>query len=127
MFDILCMKANNMQKENINHNKIEIQQYSLGEEIANSITHGLGIIFSIVGLTVLMFLSSYFGTKIHFISYLIYGLSMITLYTCSTLYHAIPFAKAKKILKTCDHAAIYLMIAGTYTPFLIINIKKAEK
>jgi hemolysin III len=99
------------------------QQYSLGEEIANSITHGIGIVFGIAALSVLMILAGLHGTNSHFISYLIYGISTILLYTCSTLYHAIPSIKAKKILKILDHSAIYLMIAGTYTPFLVLNIK----
>jgi hemolysin III len=100
-----------------------LKQYSKGEEIANSVIHGLGILFGIVSLTVLLTLSSLFGTAHHFICYLIYGLSMILLYTSSTLYHAIPHMGAKKFFKVCDHVSIYLLIAGTYTPFLIINIQ----
>ena len=100
-----------------------MSQYSKSEEIANSITHGLGIVFAIGGLTALMVLTSYFGSATHLVSYLVYGISMIVLYTASTLYHSIPSERAKKFLKICDHAAIYLLIAGTYTPFLMINLK----
>ncbi|MBY0515896.1 MAG: hemolysin III family protein [Bacteriovoracaceae bacterium] len=100
-----------------------MSQYSKSEEIANSITHGLGIVFAIGGLTALMVLTSYFGSATHLVSYLIYGISMLVLYTASTLYHSIPSERAKKFLKICDHAAIYLLIAGTYTPFLLINLK----
>ena len=99
------------------------QQYALGEEIANSITHGIGILLSVVGLTTLLVLAFHFATIEHFVSYLIYGLSLILLYTSSTLYHALPYEKAKKVLKVCDHAAIYLLIAGTYTPFLVLHLK----
>ena len=99
------------------------QQYGLSEEIANSVIHGIGIILSIVGLTSLLILSTQFATAAHFISYLIYGISLILLYTSSTLYHALPSEKAKKFFKICDHSAIYLLIAGTYTPFLVINLK----
>ena len=100
-----------------------IHQYSASEEIANSITHGFGILFGIVVLTILLTLSSLFGTIYHFICYFIYGLSLILLYTSSTLYHALPSLRAKSFFKLCDHISIYLLIAGTYTPFLILNIK----
>lgn len=104
-------------------NKLTNLQYGLGEEIANSVIHGLGIILSIVGLTALLVLSSYFASMAHFVSYLVYGLTLVLLYTSSTLYHSLPSEKAKRFFKVCDHAAIYLLIAGTYTPFLVINLK----
>lgn len=100
----------------------ELTQYSRGEEIANSVIHGLGVVFGIVGLTILLTFACLFGTTTHFFSYLIYGLSLIFLYLCSTLYHALPFIKAKRIFKTLDHVGIYLLIAGTYTPFLVLNL-----
>ncbi len=100
-----------------------LKQYSINEEIANSIIHGIGVILSIVGLTVLLVLAYLYGTTEHLVSYTIYGSSLILLYTSSTLYHALTNIKAKKILKICDHAAIYLLIAGCYTPFFVINIK----
>lgn len=98
------------------------RQYSRGEEIANSIIHGLGALLGVVGMTVLLVLAILHGTRAHFISYLIYGSSLIFLYAASTLYHALPFVKAKSIFKILDHVGIYLLIAGTYTPFLIINM-----
>lgn len=100
-----------------------IKQYSIKEEVVHSVIHGLGILFGIIGTTVLMVLSGLFGNPAHLICYLLYGLSLIALYTSSTLYHALPFTRAKSFLKICDHSAIYLLIAGTYTPFLILNIK----
>lgn len=100
-----------------------MKDYSLGEEIFNAITHGLGVIFGIVALTVLCVLSSHFGTLSHTISYLVYGCSLILLYTCSTLYHALPSPKIKTLFKICDHSSIYVLIAGTYTPFLMLNLK----
>ena len=99
--------------------------YSVKEEIANSVSHGLGIFFSVVSLTILLVLSSFFGTITHTLCYTIYGISLLLLYTSSTLYHALPQPKAKRILKICDHVAIYLLIAGTYTPFLVLNIPGA--
>lgn len=100
-----------------------IKQYSIAEEVANSVIHGMGILLAIIGTTVLMVLSGLFGNPTHFICYLLYGLSLIALYTSSTLYHALPFTKVKGFLKICDHSAIFLLIAGTYTPFLVLNIK----
>lgn len=100
-----------------------LQQYSVGEEIANSVIHGLGVVFGVVVLTILLTLSSIYGTPDHFVCYFVYGLSVILLYTSSTLYHALPQLKAKSFFKLCDHVSIYLLIAGTYTPFLILNIK----
>lgn len=99
-----------------------LRQYSRGEEITNSIIHGLGALLGVIGLTVLLVLARLYGTKAHFISYLIYGLSLIFLYVSSTLYHALPFIKAKRIFKILDHVGIYMLIAGTYTPFLVLNL-----
>lgn len=98
-------------------------EYSKNEEIANSIIHGLGALFSVVGMTVLLVLAVLKGTQAHLVAYLIYGSSLIFLYTASTLYHALPFLKAKQIFKVFDHIGIYLLIAGTYTPFLILNLQ----
>lgn len=100
-----------------------MKPYTLKEEVFNSITHGLGIVFGVVALTVLCVLSSYFGTTSHLVSYLIYGISLILLYTASTLYHALPGERVKTLFKIIDHASIYLLIAGTYTPFLKLNLK----
>lgn len=97
--------------------------YSVREEIFNAITHGLGVIFGIVALTVLCVLGSYFGTFSHILSYLVYGCSLILLYVSSTLYHALPSPKVKSLFKILDHSSIYLLIAGTYTPFLVLNLK----
>ncbi|EPO1785987.1 PAQR family membrane homeostasis protein TrhA [Cronobacter turicensis] len=100
------------------------QGYSLAEEIANSISHGIGLVFGIVGLVLLLIQavdSNASATAIT--SYSLYGGSMILLFLASTLYHAIPHARAKIWLKKFDHCAIYLLIAGTYTPFLLVGLK----
>lgn len=97
--------------------------YTLGEEIANSITHGIGAVLSIVGLTVLIVLAAIYGDTWRVISFSIYGLTLIILYLISTLYHSFPQPRVKRIFQTLDHAAIYLLIAGTYTPFLLITIR----
>ena len=98
---------------------IVAQGYSLAEEIANSISHGIGLLFGIVGL-VLLLVQAVDTNAIT--SYSLYGGSMILLFLASTLYHAIPHQRAKIWLKKFDHCAIYLLIAGTYTPFLLVGL-----
>ena len=98
--------------------------YSVTEEVANSISHGLGMVFGIIGLVLLLMQAVNAGADALSITSLsIYGASMILLYLASTLYHAIPYERAKRALKTFDHCAIYLLIAGTYTPFLLITLR----
>ncbi|NBD01569.1 hemolysin III family protein [Atlantibacter hermannii] len=97
--------------------------YSLAEEIANSISHGIGLVFGIVGLVLLLIQAVDANANVMAIaSYSLYGGSMILLFLASTLYHAIPHARAKIWLKKFDHCAIYLLIAGTYTPFLLVGL-----
>lgn len=99
------------------------QGYSLAEEIANSISHGIGLVFGIVGLVLLLVQAIETNASTTAItSYSLYGGSMILLFLASTLYHAIPYARAKRWLKLFDHCAIYLLIAGTYTPFLLVGL-----
>ena len=99
------------------------QGYSLAEEIANSISHGIGLVFGIVGLILLLAQAIETNASTTAItSYSLYGGSMILLFLASTLYHAIPNARAKRWLKLFDHCAIYLLIAGTYTPFLLVGL-----
>ena len=98
--------------------------YSVGEEIANSLSHGLGCLFGVAGLLLLLnrAITSH-ADAITITSYSLYGGSMILLFLASTLYHGIPSPKAKPWLKKFDHCAIYLLIAGTYTPFLLVGLK----
>lgn len=98
-------------------------RYSFAEEIAHSITHGLGVLLSIAGLAVLVAYASLNGNAWHVVSCSIYGASLILLYSSSTLYHSIHYPPAKAVLQRLDHAAIYLLIAGTYTPFLLVNLR----
>lgn len=100
-----------------------LPRYSVAEEIANSVTHGLGVLFSIAGLAILTALASLFGTVWHVVSCSIYGATQIFMYTASTLYHSIPLPRAKAVLRQFDHAAIFLLIAGTYTPFALVNLR----
>jgi len=97
--------------------------YSLAEEIANAITHGVGAVLSIVALVVLIVSAATWGDGWHLASAIIYGATMFILYMASTLYHAITHPKARHVFKIIDHAGIYLLIAGTYTPFTLVTIR----
>jgi len=97
--------------------------YTLGEEIAHAVTHGIGILLSIAGLAVLVAFASLYGNAWHITSSSIYGATLILLYTASTLYHGIPQPSVKRVLRRIDHAAIFLLIAGTYTPFTLVNLR----
>ncbi|MHB1324461.1 MAG: PAQR family membrane homeostasis protein TrhA [Coriobacteriia bacterium] len=98
--------------------------YSLGEEIANAVTHGLGAALSLVALTLLVVAAALWGNAWHLASAIVYGATMFLLYMASTLYHAITHPKARHVFKVIDHAGIYLLIAGTYTPFTLITIRE---
>ena len=95
-------------------------RYTQKEEILNAVTHGVGILFSIVGLVVLVAFASINGSSILIASSAIFGGTLIFAYSSSTLYHAITNEKAKQLFRQFDHAAIYLLIAGTYTPVLTL-------
>ena len=101
------------------------QQYTLGEEIANTVTHGLGALLSITGLVILVICAVAYGSVWHVVSYAIFGSTLIILYLASTLYHGLPAPAAKRLFKIIDHSAIFLLIAGTYTPFLLTNLRGA--
>ncbi|MBC8550259.1 MAG: hemolysin III family protein [Candidatus Brocadiales bacterium] len=98
-------------------------QYDTKEEILNSISHGIGLVLSVLGLIFLITYSISHGTIWHTVSSIIYGASLILLYMSSTLYHTITIPKAKRWFKTLDHVAIYLLIAGTYTPFTLTCLR----
>jgi len=100
-------------------------KYSLGEEIAHGLTHGVGIVLAIAGLCVLVTFSALYGTAVHVVASSIFGASMIVLYTASTLYHSLPMPETKRIMRVVDHASIYLLIAGTYTPFTLVTLEGA--
>ncbi|MGM7700829.1 PAQR family membrane homeostasis protein TrhA [Pseudalkalibacillus sp. Hm43] len=99
--------------------------YTRKEEIVNAITHGIGAVFSVVALVLLVVMSAMDGSVWHVVSFSIYGASMLLLYTASTLVHSFPEGKLKDLFEIFDHAAIYIFIAGTYTPFLFIVVKGA--
>lgn len=96
--------------------------YTFGEELANSLIHGFGLVLSIAGLIVLLSAAAMTGGVREIGSCAIYGTTLILLYTTSTLYHSVNRPAPKQILRTLDHLAIFLLIAGTYTPFVLIAL-----
>ncbi len=92
---------------------------SLGEEIANSISHGIGLIIALIALPVLVIGATRRGDASNIFGASVFALSLVLLYLASTLYHALPANKAKRLFQVFDHAAIFLLIAGTYTPFTL--------
>jgi len=108
-------------KSSVSQNSIG--QYSIGEEISNTISHGLGALLSVAALTLLIMSAVLSDDNSRIISFTIYGASLVLLFLASTIYHALTNAKAKKIFKTIDHCAIYLLIAGTYTPLMLVTLQ----
>ena len=100
---------------------LNLPSYSLGEEIWNAVSHGIGAGLSVAALVLLMVFTP--KTPVHIFSLLVYSISMILLYVISTLYHALPVTKGKKIFQILDHCTIFFMIAGTYTPMLLLCVK----
>lgn len=95
------------------------RKYTLGEELFNAITHGIGALLSVAGCVVLLVRCHQLGNGVAAVSSAIYGATLIILYTMSTLYHAIANEKAKAVFRVFDHVTIYLLIAGTYTPYTL--------
>src|SRR6056297_1744097 len=94
-----------------------------GEEIGNAISHGVGLGLSIAALVILIYVGVKYGDSRYVVSYSIYGSSLVILYLASTLYHSVPEGKVKDLFKILDHSAIFLLIAGTYTPITLIALK----
>lgn len=113
-------------KEGINLKEKESSTkfYTLGEEIFNSVSHGVGILFAVAGCAVLIVLSAVFADRWAVISSIIYGISMMLLYTASTLYHSFTNEKVKSLFRVFDHCTIFLLIAGTYTPFTLYTLRE---
>lgn len=101
---------------------MEAHIFSKKEEMAHAITHGLGAILSIAGLVLLIIYSSMSGEALSIVSVIIFGSSMLIMYVASTIVHSLPVGKWKDIFLIVDHASIYVFIAGSYTPFVLIQI-----
>ena len=104
--------------------KIEVPKYSLGEEIMSAVTHGVGALLSIAALILCVVFTAKHGSLISVISSMIYGITLIILYTMSTLYHSLAVNNAKRVFRIIDHCSIYLLIAGTYTPYTLVALEK---
>lgn len=97
--------------------------YPPREELANRLTHGLGIAFSVVGLVLMVVFSARFGDAWQVVSTAIFGTTLVLLYSASTLYHSFDHEATRRLLQKIDHACIFLLIAGTYTPFLLVTLR----
>ena len=104
-----------------------IKYYSRAEEILNVLTHGIGMFFSIPALFYLINLANEKGTVSHLIGFIVFGVSLFILYFASTVYHTVQQPKLRKRLNILDHASIYILIAGTYTPFTLVGLEGAWK
>lgn len=111
-----------MYAELIRYSLVQSQNYDLSEEIINAVSHGLAALLSVAGLTLLVTLAWLQNDIVKIASFAIYGASLIILFSASTLYHALINEKAKQLFKLLDHCAIYLLIAGTYTPLMLITL-----
>ena len=106
--------------------RTELGSYTVGEEIANGVTHGIGAGLAVAGLTLLVVLAVIYGDTWRVVAFSIYGATLVFLYVASTLYHSLQNPKAKRVFRVIDHSAIYLLIAGTYTPFLLVALRNTR-
>ena len=98
------------------------KKYHITAEVLNSVTHGLGVVLAIVG-TILLLIKAYHNQSIiEFIAYSIYGLGLFVLYLCSTLYHSLTFTRARKVFRVFDHSSIFIVIAASYTPYMLVGL-----
>ncbi len=103
--------------------RVDAGRPTLGEEIANSITHGIGAVFGVTALTIMVAVAATSGNVWGVVGASIFGATLVLLYTASTLYHAITAPRAKNVLRILDHSAIFLLIAGTYTPITLVSLR----
>jgi len=99
------------------------KEYSLREELAHGISHGIGTGLAIIGLVVLLVIAARYGNVWHIVSAAIYGSSLILLYLSSTLYHLLTATEVKRVFQLLDHSMIYVLIAGTYTPLTLVTLR----
>lgn len=109
----------------MNKAKEYLPHYTLGEEIFNSVSHGVGVALACVGFGILIVLSALYGDAWAVSSSIVYSFSLFALYLASTLYHACPNRRVKGVLQVLDHCSIFLLIAGTYTPYTLITLRGA--
>lgn len=98
------------------------EEFTVAEEVAHSLTHGAGLLLGIAALVLMVVFSAQRGSARHVVACSVYGSTLVLLYGASTLYHALPRGRGKRVFGILDHAAIYLLIAGTYTPFTLVSM-----
>lgn len=96
---------------------------TLSEEVANSLTHGVGLVLAITAQVLLATFAAIYGTAWHVVGCTIFGATLILLYAASTLYHSVKRPGLRRVMRALDHSAIFLLIAGTYTPFSLVNLR----
>lgn len=104
------------------------QVFTTGEEVINSVTHGLGALFSVAALVILAVSSAFYGSAWHVVSFVIYGSTLVFLYLMSAIFHGLRAGKVKRamdVFEILDHSGVFILIAGTYTPFCFIVIQGA--
>lgn len=101
----------------------KLLEYSVVEEVIHAVTHGVGVLLSIAGLSWMLYLSIAAADPWRIVASSIYGATLIVLFLASTVYHSLYASRHREIFKLLDHCAIYLLIAGTYTPFLLVAMR----
>ncbi|ETY73078.1 PAQR family membrane homeostasis protein TrhA [Lactiplantibacillus fabifermentans] len=99
------------------------RRYQITNEVLNSVTHGIGLALSIAGFVFLMIKAYEDGQGLEWAAFIIYGVSLFVLYTCSMLFHGLYFTRAREVFRILDHSGVYVLIAGTYTPYSLLAIK----
>lgn len=112
-----------MKEDDLLENVKFSRKYLIVNEVLNAVTHGIGAGLSIAGLIILLVKGAKLGSAVHVVSYALYGSTLILLFLASTLYHSLIFTKAKKVFQVFDHSSIFLLIAGSYTPFCLLSIR----
>ena len=105
-------------------NEVNIPKYSLAEELLNAISHGLGAVFGVVALVLMLLKTCPGGDPFAIASSIIYGLSLIILFTISCVYHSLAKNNGKRVLRILDHNVIYILISGTYTPYMLVALRQ---
>lgn len=104
---------------------MKLREQTPAEELANVITHGFGLVLSVIGMAALVLISIWRGTAWHILSCSIFGTTLVVMYLASTLYHGVQSPRLKAIFRTFDHCCIFLLIAGTYTPFTLVVLRSS--
>lgn len=114
MRQLAFKKQSNYSKDMLN----KLFPYSVGEDIANSVSHIIGAVFFFFGTLYLMWVAGRYGTLVDTISFLVFGLSLVLMFTMSSIYHFMIYHKPRDVFKRLDHISVYILILGTYTPFM---------